>query len=163
MSRRKRRVNDIDVLRVWPGNGCPVEGNWKAPTIIAYQSENPSTSRDHWGYEVRPNMKACSWTKLLLDTSAETAEFDDPSIRDAVGSETFFHLPNGKSPQQVCQDYLTHVYDFVTNKSQVAHDCCYFLRDANGVLPDDARHLDRQGSSRHEGGCDGSWVWLSAL
>jgi len=54
-------------------------------------------------------------TKLLLHTSAETAEFDDPSIRDAVGSEAFFHLPNGKSSQQVCQDYLTHVYRFVTN------------------------------------------------
>lgn len=109
----KTSANDIDVLRVWPGNGCPVEGNWKTPTVIAYQSENPSKPRDYWGYEVRPNMISCSWTKLLLDRSAETAEFDDPSLRNGAGSESFLHLPPGKTAQQVCQDYLAHVYRFV--------------------------------------------------
>jgi len=111
----KTSVHDIDVLRVWPGNGCPVEGNWKTPSVIAYQSENKSKNRDHWGYEVRPNMVSCSWTKLLLDTSAETAAFDDPSLRDAAGSAGFFHLPPGKTASQVCQDYLAHVYHFVVN------------------------------------------------
>jgi len=105
----KTSVNDIDVLRTWPGNGCPVEGNWKTPSVIAYKSENPSASRDRWGYEVRGNMASCSWTKLLLDKSAE---FDDPSLRGATGG-AFFRLPPGKTAEQVCQDYLTQVYDYV--------------------------------------------------
>ncbi|KAK3362432.1 hypothetical protein B0T25DRAFT_575175 [Lasiosphaeria hispida] len=57
-------------------------------------------------------MKSCSWTKLLLDKSAETAKFDDPSLHDAVGS-AFFRLPPGKDAQMVCEDFLTEVYRFV--------------------------------------------------
>ena len=60
-------------------------------------------------------MTSCSWTKLLLDTAAETAEFDDPALRNAAGSAGFFYLPPGKTAQQVCQDYLALVYDFVVN------------------------------------------------
>jgi molecular chaperone DnaK (HSP70) len=108
----KTSIDDIDVIRTWPGDGRPVEGNWKTPTVIAYGAENRSANRNHWGYEVRRGMTSCSWTKLLLDTSAETAEFDDPSLRDAAGS-ALFHLPRGKDPQMVCQDFLTEVYRFV--------------------------------------------------
>ncbi|KAK0727832.1 hypothetical protein B0T26DRAFT_748130 [Lasiosphaeria miniovina] len=36
----KTSVDDIDVIRTWPGDGGPVEGNWKTPTVIAYGSEN---------------------------------------------------------------------------------------------------------------------------
>lgn len=108
----KTSIDDIDVIRTWPGDGRPVEGNWKTPTVIAYGAENRSARRNHWGYEVRPGMVSCSWTKLLLDTSAETAEFDDPSLRDAAGS-ALFHIPQGKNAQMVCQDFLTEVYRFV--------------------------------------------------
>ncbi|KAL7919154.1 hypothetical protein ACQKWADRAFT_323202 [Trichoderma austrokoningii] len=59
-------------------------------------------------------MTSCSWTKLLLDTSAETAEYDDPSLRDAAGS-AFFRLPPCKSAQMVCQDFLAEVYHFVVH------------------------------------------------
>lgn len=110
----KTSIDDIDVIRTWPGDGRPVEGNWKTPTVIAYRAENRRTSRDHWGYEVRRGMVSCSWTKLLLDTSAETAEFDDPSLRNTTGS-ALFHLPEGKDAQMVCQDYLTEVYRFVVH------------------------------------------------
>ncbi|KAK0654927.1 hypothetical protein B0T16DRAFT_432585 [Cercophora newfieldiana] len=108
----KTSANDIDVLRTWPGNGCPVEGNWKTPSVIAYKQENPSATRNRWGYEVRGNMTSCSWTKLLLDQSAETAEFDDPSLQLAAGG-AFFHLPKGKTAEQVCQDYLSNVYNYL--------------------------------------------------
>ncbi|KAH7304134.1 hypothetical protein B0I35DRAFT_152542 [Stachybotrys elegans] len=57
-------------------------------------------------------MTSCSWTKLLLDTSAETQEYDDPSLGNAAGS-VLFHLPAGKSAQQVCQDFLAQVYRHV--------------------------------------------------
>ncbi|KAK3374126.1 hypothetical protein B0T24DRAFT_577000 [Lasiosphaeria ovina] len=110
----KTNVDDIDVIRTWPGDGGPVEGNWKTPTVIAYGSENNNEGRNRWGYEVRRGMEACSWTKLLLDTSAETAEFDDPSLREATGS-ALFHLPPGKDAQMVCQDFLVEVYRFVVN------------------------------------------------
>ncbi|KAL2181474.1 uncharacterized protein P884DRAFT_281709 [Thermothelomyces heterothallicus CBS 202.75] len=108
----KTSIDDIDVIRTWPGDGRPVEGNWKTPTVIAYEAENRGARRNHWGYEVRRGMLSCSWTKLLLDTSAETAEFDDPSLHDAAGS-AFFHIPEGKDAQMVCQDFLTEVYRFV--------------------------------------------------
>ncbi|KAK4152182.1 heat shock protein SSA3 [Chaetomidium leptoderma] len=108
----KTSVDDIDVFRSWPGDGRPVEGNWKTPTVIAYGAENRDAGRNRWGYEVRRGMESCSWTKLLLDTSAETAEFDDPSLRDTTGS-ALFRLPRGKDAQMVCQDFLTEVYRFV--------------------------------------------------
>lgn len=109
----KTSIDDIDVFRSWPGDGRPVEGNWKTPTVIAYGAENRA-GRNHWGYEVRRGMTSCSWTKLLLDSSAETAEFDDPSLRNAAGS-ALFHIPHGKNAQMVCQDFLTEVYRFVVN------------------------------------------------
>lgn len=105
---------DIVVLRSWPGPGRPVEGNWKTPTTIAYGSEN-SRNKDCWGYEVLPSMTSCSWTKLLLDTSAETAEYDDPSLREATGS-SFFRLPPCKDAQRVCQDFLKEVYNFIVDR-----------------------------------------------
>ncbi|KAK3897524.1 hypothetical protein C8A05DRAFT_19735 [Staphylotrichum tortipilum] len=108
----KTSIDDIDVIRTWPGDGRPVEGNWKTPTIIAYTTENRGATRNHWGYEVRRGMMSCSWTKLLLDTSAETSEFDDPSLRNATGS-ALFHIPRGKTAKLVCQDFLTEVYRFV--------------------------------------------------
>ncbi|KAL2164318.1 hypothetical protein VTH06DRAFT_3534 [Thermothelomyces fergusii] len=108
----KTSIDDIDVIRTWPGDGRPVEGNWKTPTVIAYGAENRGARRNHWGYEVRRGMVSCSWTKLLLDGSAETAEFDDPSLRNAAGS-ALFHIPAGKNAQMVCQDFLTEVYRFV--------------------------------------------------
>ncbi|KAL2201124.1 hypothetical protein P885DRAFT_25997 [Corynascus similis CBS 632.67] len=110
----KTSIDDIDVFRSWPGDGRPVEGNWKTPTVIAYGAENRAGRRNHWGYEVRRGMTSCSWTKLLLDSSAETAEFDDPSLRNAAGS-ALFHIPHGKNAQMVCQDFLTEVYRFVVN------------------------------------------------
>lgn len=107
----KTSIDDIDVYRSWPGHGRPVEGNWKTPTVIAYGVENKG-SRNLWGYEVKPGMISCSWTKLMLDNSAETAEFDDPSLRAMTGSAAF-HLPPGKDARMVCQDFLTEVYRFV--------------------------------------------------
>ncbi|KAK4252159.1 hypothetical protein C7999DRAFT_37133 [Corynascus novoguineensis] len=50
----------------------------------------------------------------FTDSSAETAEFDDPSLLDAAGS-ALFHIPQGKNAQMVCQDFLTEVYRFVVN------------------------------------------------
>jgi hypothetical protein len=113
----KASVEDIVVLKSWPGR--PGEANLKTPTIIAYGDENPQLKnrRNHWGYEVTPAMKSCSWTKLLLDKSAETAEHDDPSLRDAA-DPSFFSLPPGKDPQRVCQDFLAEAYKFVVNKLQ---------------------------------------------
>ncbi|KAK3897932.1 heat shock protein SSA3 [Staphylotrichum tortipilum] len=109
----KTSIDDIDVIRTWPGDGRPVEGNWKTPTVIAYGAENRGASRNYWGYEVRRGMASCSWTKLLLDTSAETSDYDDPSLRSAAGYSSLFHLPEGKDAQMVCQDFLTEVYRFV--------------------------------------------------
>ncbi|PLN84995.1 hypothetical protein BDW42DRAFT_198860 [Aspergillus taichungensis] len=75
----------------------------KVPSRIAYARNNPSFSMPSscWGFEIQPNMNACSWTKLLLDHKAELAEFDDEVLRAAV-SLGMFHPAN----------YLQHVLNF---------------------------------------------------
>jgi molecular chaperone DnaK (HSP70) len=99
------------VLQNWPH----IAGQSKTPTVISYKSENPQDRRGpevRWGADVKDTMTSCSWTKLLLDPSTETQQYDDPSLRNA-GKPTLFHLPAGKSAQQVCQDFLTQVYRHV--------------------------------------------------
>jgi len=100
--------DQIVVLQNWPHN----LGQWKTPTVISYKSENPHDRQGpdvRWGGGVNSTMISCSWTKLLLDTSTETQDYDDPSLQNAGGS-ALFHLPPGKSAQQVCQDFLTEIY-----------------------------------------------------
>ncbi|KAK3387751.1 hypothetical protein B0H63DRAFT_542149 [Podospora didyma] len=55
----KTSVDDIDVIRTWPGDGRPVEGNWKTPTIIAYATENrrPTDNRRAPGVMIAGAMK----------------------------------------------------------------------------------------------------------
>ncbi|RYO94325.1 hypothetical protein DL766_000602 [Monosporascus sp. MC13-8B] len=103
--------DQIAVLQNWPH----IAGQSKTPTVISYKSENPHDRRGpevRWGADVKDTMTSCSWTKLLLDTSAETQEYNDPSLQNAAGS-ILFHRPAGKSAQQVCQDFLTQVYRHV--------------------------------------------------
>ena len=64
-----------------------------------------------WGFEIHPDMKACSWTKLLLDHNAELAKFDDEVLKAAV-SLGIFHPASDKSPVEVITDYLQHVLSY---------------------------------------------------
>lgn len=82
----------------------------KAPSRIAYQSENPADlEQDVWGYQTEPGLKTYSWTKPMLDDSALPSEYDDPNLRGSVG-DTLMQLPAGKTAKDVVTDYLRGMY-----------------------------------------------------
>ncbi|KAK3349159.1 hypothetical protein B0T25DRAFT_569811 [Lasiosphaeria hispida] len=93
--------------------------------LSSYSERKIEPGHNFWGYEVRRNMNSCSWTKLPFDRSAETAEFDGPSLQ-VVGGPAFFRLPPGKDIKMVCQGFLTEVYRFfVVNKRSVQPTSAY--------------------------------------
>ncbi|KAF2723145.1 hsp70-like protein [Polychaeton citri CBS 116435] len=100
-------IQDIAVVNMWPSKN----GECKAPTRIAYAVENQQYQLDEdlWGYAVEPEFVACSWTKLLLDINTNESQFDDPKLREAI-DQGILRLPFGKTPQQICQDYLRQLY-----------------------------------------------------
>lgn len=92
----------------WPGDEGDHE---KVPTIIAYGTENQFSGRK-WGYEVTPGMKAYSWFKLKLVENEEEDEHDDPLLRQIAG-QGLLRLPQGKTADDVCEDYLNCLYNYV--------------------------------------------------
>lgn len=99
----------IEVINQWPGTSDVAS---KVPTRIAYESENNEMGFDKWGYTVSAAHESYSWTKLLLDKSTILTGFDDPSLRDLMGSG-MMRLPAHKSAQQVCNDFLAELYRHV--------------------------------------------------
>ena len=101
------------IIDKWPNHG-PSEP--KAPTRMAYASENPSKiTEDQWGFSARLNLKSYSWTKLLLDKDASPSSFDDPKLQDLFGSG-LMRLPVNKTARDVCRDYLTGLYTYTAEK-----------------------------------------------
>ncbi|KAF2103498.1 actin-like ATPase domain-containing protein [Rhizodiscina lignyota] len=110
-----KNVNDIDLIRNWPGKGKASDEVSKTPSRIAFANENPHYDSDRWGYEVLPKMVACSWFKLGLDKNVEVTDFDDPELHTLAESEGngMFRLPANMSPADVCAAYLTPFYRHV--------------------------------------------------
>ncbi|KJX95901.1 Hsp70 family protein [Zymoseptoria brevis] len=111
----KSSIDDIHVVSSWPSQDA--QSLWKVPTRIAYANENERRRlrADAWGCSVRPDMVSCSWTKLLLDNQATSSEHDDPYLRYAI-EEGLLHIPKGKTPQEVCADFLGKLYHHVLEK-----------------------------------------------
>ncbi|KAF1995081.1 hsp70-like protein [Amniculicola lignicola CBS 123094] len=102
--------NDIRPWCKWPGG--PTENNeylQKAPSRVAYASENSDLDQDAWGYEIEPGMTTYSWTKLLLDGSAVATEYDDPNLKKAAANG-LMKLPPGKQAVDVVTDYMKGMY-----------------------------------------------------
>lgn len=59
-------------------------------------------------------MKSYSWTKLLLDKSADITEFDDPDLKDLAKSQGdgLMKLPYHKSGTDVAGDFLWELYKY---------------------------------------------------
>jgi hypothetical protein len=96
------------VVSKWPNHR---DNTWKAPTTIAYASENQKLTRNHWGFETTRGLKQYVWTKLLLDKNADLTEFDDPLLKEMYGCG-FLTLPDGKSAKDVAEDYLRELYKY---------------------------------------------------
>lgn len=114
-------MDDIFVIKNWPGPSKEFTEVWKTPSKIAYRSENSHMTniKDDadeiiWGYDVEPGMTSYSWMKLRLDEHTKITEFDDSSLAGLADSQGggLLLLPPGKSATEVCADYLTGVYKY---------------------------------------------------
>ncbi|KKY15950.1 putative hsp70-like protein [Diplodia seriata] len=104
-------IDKIEVINQWPGTSETVS---KVPTKIAYASENKNFYVDKWGFAVTPNMESYVWTKLLLDRGTAVTELDDPALKDLFG-KGMLKLPDNKSANQVCRDYLRGLYEYMVS------------------------------------------------
>lgn len=128
---------------------------WKVDSRIAYAHDNPSFSMSSscWGFEIHPDMKACSWTKLRLDRKTKLAKFDDEVLRK-VASQGISHTTSGKEPVEVVTDYLqyvlNHVWGIIRQELDVPLD--KFAIDLQLTVPatwsQDARKLGKQAVTR---------------
>lgn len=64
---------------------------------------------NRWGFEVDPDHKSYSWTKLQLDANARAADYDDPSLTTLTG-QSMMELPPFRDAAGVCEDYLRELY-----------------------------------------------------
>jgi molecular chaperone DnaK (HSP70) len=99
--------DQIEVVNKWPGMQ---ETRDKVPSIIAYDDNSHS-----WGYEVSPTMVSSSWFKLGMTESGIPAARDDPLLIQSVG-KGLLRIPEGKTAEDLCRDYLTNLYQYVINR-----------------------------------------------
>lgn len=106
---------DIHPWTKYPGSSSHRgESNQKAPSQVAYASENPDLDEDAWGYQIEPGMISYSWVKLLLDEKAIPSEYDDPDLKTAVGQH-LMRLPSGKTAKDVVTDYFRGLHSMFVN------------------------------------------------
>ncbi|CAG8261106.1 unnamed protein product [Penicillium salamii] len=115
-------VNEVKVIRTWPGPSREQEENCKTPSRIAYGFENPSIQGEVsvWGYMVGPRMKSYTWTKLLLDRdNAMKSGSKDFEIIEGNG---VLKLPDSKpEAREVCADFLRGVYTYTMEYLKKRH------------------------------------------
>lgn len=107
-------TDQVHSIRTFPGPGRDLDSPWKTPSRIAYSSENKDYKQNQFGFQVKPNMVSCSWTKLLLDSRSRPTEFDDPSLQRAEG-HSLLRLPANKEAIEVVTDYLTELYRWIVS------------------------------------------------
>ncbi|KAK8196400.1 hsp70-like protein [Phyllosticta paracitricarpa] len=103
-------VQDLEVITNWPDSSG---ASYKTPTKIAYHDENiaEEDDNDKWGFQVSGRMNCCAWFKLHLKTELNPRKYDDMSF-DSL-SRGILRLPEDRSAQEVCKDYLKLVWEFV--------------------------------------------------
>ncbi|KAK5994653.1 Chaperone DnaK-like protein [Cladobotryum mycophilum] len=105
--------NDMNKLLIYQGYKTvgsyhgPQPG--RVPTMIAYTEKNSELAVNAWGYLIKPGTNAYSWTKLLLDQTATSSEFDDPNLQ-SFRRNGMMQLPAGKSADDVVVDFLRELY-----------------------------------------------------
>jgi hypothetical protein len=90
----KTSIDDIQVIKNWPGPSKEFSEVWKTPSKIAYRSENlnarnlkEDAEEIVWGYDVEPGMISYSWMKLYLDEATSITEYDDVSLAGLADSQ----------------------------------------------------------------------------
>lgn len=111
-------MEQVEVISHWPDYS---ESVWKVPSRIAYAVENKDQHENAWGYSVEPGAKSYCWTKLLLDSDAKHESLDDPALQNLFGSG-LLKLPEKKTAQEVCRDFLKGVYQHVKRTIQTRYN-----------------------------------------
>jgi molecular chaperone DnaK (HSP70) len=104
----KKNIDDIVVVNTWPGPARASDHILKAPSRIAYPSENTDIESPQWGYQVEPGMTAYSWTKLLLEKRSPLGGYEDQNL-EVASKAGIMKLPEGKTAVQVVADFLTEI------------------------------------------------------
>ncbi|KAE8370730.1 actin-like ATPase domain-containing protein [Aspergillus caelatus] len=112
VSSKASGLSDIILINTWPGPSKNTDAVYKAPSRIAYASDNPRISLQRWGYQVEPGMVAYSWTKLLLDQGTPLSDYDDSSLENA-SQAGIMRVPEGKTAVDVVSDYLSEIYKHI--------------------------------------------------
>ncbi|KAF7165316.1 hypothetical protein CNMCM5623_009521 [Aspergillus felis] len=99
----------IDLVRSWPTPSGSLTRAIKAPSRIACPQGNCAIQKNSWGFQIRHGTSASSWTKLLLDTGVDIAQFNDKAL-EAATAMGILKLPQGKVAIQVVTDFLREVY-----------------------------------------------------
>lgn len=105
-------IRDIIIIKTWPGPTRDSHTVFKAPSRIAYPTDNRRLGNQRWGFEVEPSMVAYSWTKLLLDENTPLTKYDDTALENASGMG-ILRLPANKTAVDVVSDYLSEVYKHI--------------------------------------------------
>ncbi|CAI7642652.1 unnamed protein product [Penicillium manginii] len=108
----KNHIDDIVVIRTWPGPTREQDEVWKTPSRIAYRSENPSLGEAAaWGYQVESKMKSYSWMKLLLDPQRLNSLNSEGW--GAIKGDGMIKVPSFKhNACEMCADYLREIYQY---------------------------------------------------
>ncbi|GIJ85582.1 hypothetical protein Asppvi_004441 [Aspergillus pseudoviridinutans] len=106
------RVTSLSIMglvRSWPTPSGRLTHAIKAPSRIAYPQNNCAIQKNSWGFQIQHGTSASSWTKLLLDTGVDIAQFNDKAL-EAATAMGIMKLPQGKVAIQVVTDFLREVY-----------------------------------------------------
>lgn len=99
---------NIEVLKKWPGSGSlPAD---KTPSILSYDP-NDSAKVMAWGHSVTPAHKVqyANFKYLLVPPQ----EFESKDRKWELSTATGATLPEGKTAQDLCVDYLRQVRGYV--------------------------------------------------
>jgi molecular chaperone DnaK (HSP70) len=103
-------TDDVQVLVPYPGSR---DYTGKAPTAIAYASENPNLDGDVWGFEVTPQSRSYVGTKLLLEMGSFNV---DGLAFKALYGDDFAKVPDHKSAHDPCADFFRGLHRFLMQK-----------------------------------------------
>lgn len=104
-------AQDVEVIRDWPNGILNNEQLEKVPSRIAFKSENQGDvfKKDLWGYEVPAGSRSYSWTKLLLDATADKTLFDSSALSGKL-INGLLELPEEMTAEEVTTAYLSELY-----------------------------------------------------
>lgn len=122
---RQFRLAEIDVVHDW---GPQMRNTPKIPSIISYSPASP-TGEQQWGYSLSKDAVAMTNTKLELDVQDDRLDELELTLKLLEGTSNlqFNHVRvssgfpeyTWKEPEEIVTDYLTKVFQSVSQDSPI--------------------------------------------